>query len=77
MASRSFVFIQPNSNRLHPPARLRAVPLARLPGLPPIRLHDPHHGAVPLVPAAGVEMEVVQKAPGHTFSPDTYTSVYP
>ncbi|MFF4625069.1 tyrosine-type recombinase/integrase [Nonomuraea jabiensis] len=48
--------------------------------LPPIRLHDLRHGAASLMPAAGVEMKVVQETLGHTsssFTADTYTSVFP
>ncbi|MEV6040539.1 tyrosine-type recombinase/integrase [Nonomuraea sp. NPDC052116] len=53
---------------------------AYLAGLPPVRLHDLRHGAASLLPAAGVEMKVVQETLGHTYSAftaDTYTSVYP
>ncbi|SHG77212.1 tyrosine-type recombinase/integrase [Streptoalloteichus hindustanus] len=31
-------------------------------GLPPIRLHDPRHGAATMALAAGVDMKVVQEA---------------
>jgi site-specific recombinase XerD len=49
-------------------------------GLPPIRLHDPRHGAASLMLAAGVDMKIVSETLGHSslgITADTYTSVYP
>ncbi|MEV6037560.1 tyrosine-type recombinase/integrase [Nonomuraea sp. NPDC052116] len=49
-------------------------------GRPPVRLHDLRHGAASLMPAAGVDLKIVQETLGHvssTFTRDTYTSVYP
>jgi Phage integrase family len=54
--------------------------LAAQAGLPPVRLHDLHHGAATLALAAGVDLRVVRDMLGHSsivLTADTYTSVLP
>ncbi|WP_116022268.1 tyrosine-type recombinase/integrase [Thermomonospora umbrina] len=49
-------------------------------GLPPIRLHDLHHGAATFLLAAGYDMKVVQETlrlSSITIAADTYTSLLP
>ncbi|MFI9842566.1 hypothetical protein ACIHFD_36420 [Nonomuraea sp. NPDC051941] len=49
-------------------------------GLPPVRLHDPRHGAETLALASGIELKVVQGTLGHAgivLTADTYVSVLP
>jgi integrase len=48
--------------------------------LPPVRFHDPRHGAASLALAAGADLKVVQDMLGHAsivLTADTYTSVLP
>ncbi|MEU1277372.1 tyrosine-type recombinase/integrase [Streptomyces sp. NPDC005805] len=49
-------------------------------GLPPVRLHDLHHGAATLAHAAGADLKDIQEMLGHssiTITADMYTSLLP
>ncbi|SEP52876.1 Phage integrase family protein, partial [Amycolatopsis saalfeldensis] len=75
------LFTQPDGSPLHPAdVTARFQELARLAGLPPIRLHDLRHGAATLALAAGADMKTVQNMLRHssiTVTADTYTTVLP
>ncbi|SEP54513.1 Site-specific recombinase XerD, partial [Amycolatopsis saalfeldensis] len=72
------LFTQPDGSPLHPAdVTARFQELARLAGLPPIRLHDLRHGAATLALAAGADMKTVQNMLRHssiTVTADTYTT---
>ncbi|WP_433505461.1 site-specific integrase [Pseudonocardia halophobica] len=74
------VFTRENGEALHPASvTARFHQLAEDVGLPPVRLHDLHHGAASLMLAAGVPMKVVQETLGRSsvaLTADTYTSVF-
>ncbi|WP_234315508.1 tyrosine-type recombinase/integrase [Streptomyces albus] len=47
---------------------------------PPVRLHDPRHGAATLAHAAGADLKGIHEMLGHssiTITADTYTSLLP
>lgn len=75
------VFTRENGEPLHPvTVTRRFIELCEEIGLPPIRLHDPRHGAATLAHAAGAGLKDIQEMLGHssiTITSDTYTSLLP
>jgi integrase len=76
-----YVFVGPDGRPIHPgyvTTRFRL--LIQRTDLPPIRLHDLHHGAASLAHEAGADLKTLQELLGHSsivVTADTYTSVLP
>ncbi|MCU1681759.1 MAG: site-specific integrase [Amycolatopsis sp.] len=81
VALTGFLFVNRYGNRMSPGYVTHAFRrLTTDADLPPIRLHDLHHGAASLSLAAGNDLKVVQAMLGHSsivLTADTYTSVLP
>ncbi|MFB7647215.1 MULTISPECIES: tyrosine-type recombinase/integrase [unclassified Streptomyces] len=75
------VFTKENGEMLHPANVTRQfIEVYEEIGLPPVRLHDLHHGAATLAHAAGDDLKAIQEMLGHssiTITADTYTSQFP
>jgi integrase len=76
-----YVFTNPAGLPM-PPARLSNTfrRLIKVPGLPPVRLHDLRHGAASLELAVGADLKLVSDQRGHSsivLTADTYVSILP
>ncbi|MBD0746028.1 tyrosine-type recombinase/integrase [Streptomyces sp. CBMA152] len=75
------VFTKENGEMLHPANVTRQfIEVYEEIGLPPVRLHDLHHGAATLARAGGADLKAIQEMLGHssiTITADTYTSLFP
>ncbi|MEU1076553.1 MULTISPECIES: tyrosine-type recombinase/integrase [unclassified Streptomyces] len=75
------VFTKENGEMLHPAnVTQQFIEVYEEIGLPPVRLHDLHHGAATLARAGGADLKAIQEMLGHssiTTTADTYTSLLP